>query len=259
MEEIDPQIRKFVDDGRNLVNNGRAEKAVLLYKEAVKVAEKLREKRWQGYFWQQQGVALMTEGKYEEAISAIEQSLRVFDELKDFLSLGNVHRDLGIIKTKQEKYDEAINWFEISLDELLTHTNDWNAVGVTEAKLATAQMLSGDVKTARKTFESALSNVRKNGDWFMEMTTLLGFANLDYKENRIQEMINKLWACLGIIYEKGDYDIQKRRLVEIYGLLAKGYEVTAARKLAVKLREKEKGFLKQLSKEARQVLKDVID
>lgn len=258
MDAINPQIRKLIDDGRNLVNNGQADKAVVLYQEAVETAEKLGEKKWVGYFWQQQGVALMTAGKYEEAIIALEQALKIFGELEDFLNAGNAHRDVGIIKIKQKKYDEAIEWLDISLDELLTHTDDWNAIGVTEAKLATAQMLAGNGKTARKTFDSALANVRKQGDWFMEMTTLLGFAGLDFEEKKYGEMIDKLWACLGIIYEKGDYEIQKRRLVEIYGLLAKGYETTGAVELAGKFRDKAREFLKEMPEEVRQDLEKTL-
>lgn len=259
MSKPSKQIQEFIEQGRNLVNNGKANEAIDLYKEAAGVAEKLGDKKWVGYFWQQQGVALMTAEKYEEAATSIERALQQFSEINDLSSLGNAHRDLGIIKTKQKKYEEAVKWFSISLDELSTNTDDWNAIGVTEAKLAGALMFSGDRIKARKTFESALVKVRKQGDWFMEMTTLLGFANLDFQEKKYQQMLDKLWACLGLIYEKGDYEIQKRRSVEIYGLLGKGYEATGAVELARKFREKARGFLEGMSEDVKKSLTHLVD
>lgn len=257
MEEINPQIKKFIDDGRNLVNNGQAHKAVVMYQEAVKTAEKLNEKKWIGYFLQQQGVAFQTLQKFPEATEVITKAIGVFDK-DDSVNLGAAYRDLGLVKIHEEKFGDAIAPLEKSIAILSRYGKDFNSWGVSLGKLGVAYTGTKQYGLAREKFEEALIVMRRQGDWFMEMTTLLGFANLDFQEKRLREMIDKLWAALGMIYEKGDYGIQKRRLVEIYGLLAKGYEATGATEMVERLRDKARGFLKEMPEEVKQDLEKTL-
>lgn len=256
MEEVDPQIQKFIDDGRNFVNNGKADEAVSLYEEAAKIAETMSHKKWAGYFWQQQGVAFKILRKFPEATEAITKAIGVFDP-NDSVNLGAAYRDLGLVKIHEEKFEEAIPSLEKSIAILSKYGKDFNSWGVSLGKLGVAYTGTRQYGLAREKFDEALVVMRKQGDWFMEMTTLLGYANLDFQEKRLREMVDKLWAALGMIYEKGDYEVQKRRLVEIYGLLAKGYEATGATELAGRYREKAKKFLKEMPEEVQKNLNEL--
>lgn len=257
MPQPSESIRKFIDEGRKLVNNGQANKAISLYEEAAKTAEKLGEKSWMGYFFQQQGVAFRVLNKVEDAKLAIKKAIGVFDP-GDHVNLGGAYRDLGIVDSLLQDWVEAETHLKKSIEILSSYGKDFNSWGVSLAKLGGVYTEQKKFALARETFEQSLEIMRKQGDWFMEMTTLLGYANLDFQEKRLREMIDKLWAALGMIYEKGDYEIQKRRLVEIYGLLAKGYEATGATELAGRYREKAKKFLKEMPEEVQKNLNELI-
>jgi hypothetical protein len=93
----------------------------------------------------------------------------------------------------------------------------------------------------------------------MQMTTLLNFSELDYAQEKYEEGIVKLLACLGLIYEKGDMEIQKRRLVEIYALLSKGYKQRGAIDLSDKYLKKAKELLGEMPKEVSDQLNKLLD
>jgi hypothetical protein len=55
------------------------------------------------------------------------------------------------------------------------------------------------------------------------MTALLHLAALHLLREQHSDAITTLWAGVGLIYEAGEQDGQKRRLAQLYGLLAHGY------------------------------------
>lgn len=55
------------------------------------------------------------------------------------------------------------------------------------------------------------------------MTALMHLAEHRFMKEQWTDMLNLVWAALGILYDHDKVGEQERRLAEIYGLLAWGY------------------------------------
>lgn len=79
------------------------------------------------------------------------------------------------------------------------------------------------------------------------MTTLLHVASLQLARGQNSEAVTTLWAGIGLIYQAGEQDSQKRRLSQLYGLLAHGYLELGNADASVQFFEKASKFLEPMA------------
>ncbi len=206
----------------DLRNNGQGLAAVEKYKQAAALFLEAGEKQRAAECWHMVGVSYKVENDIDAAIETLEKAAQLHYETGNEAGVGRVYRDIGIAYAYRKEHDKAIEWLEKS-EEALRGSGADAELGITESKIGLHYLEVQDYDKAEQWLDRGLATIRKEGHWFYEMTALLHLAALRLVREQHSEAITALWSCVGLIFQANEQDGQKRRLAQIYGLLAHGY------------------------------------
>lgn len=214
--------RKLENQANSLRNNGQGLAAIEKYKQAADLYEKQGNKQETAECWHMVGVSYKVENDTKAAIENLEKAAKLHHKASNDVGVGRVYRDIGIAYAYNKKNDKAISWLEKS-EKALRNSGDYAELGITEAKIGKHYLEISEYDKADQWLQRGLSTVRKEGHWFYEMTTLLHFGSLYLELKDYSNAATALWAGVGLIYNAGFENKQKRRLAQLYGLLSHSY------------------------------------
>jgi hypothetical protein len=210
------------DQADNHRNNGEGLKAVEYYQRAIQLYQEAGNRRAAAECQHMIGVSHKVEDDIDAAIDNLKKAATLHREAGNEAGVGRVYRDIGIAYAYRQQHDEAITWLKKSV-EALKGTDEYAELGISESKVGLHYLQVGDYQQAEQWIVQGLASIRRTSNWFYEMTTLLHAAALKLVTHRYSDAITDLWASLGLIYESDSREAQKRRLAQIYGLLAQAY------------------------------------
>jgi tetratricopeptide (TPR) repeat protein len=237
------QLEKQAGDLRN---NGQGLAAVEKYKQAADLFLEAGDEQRSAECWHMVGVSYKVENDIDAAIETLEKAAQLHREAGNKVGVGRVYRDIGIAYAYRKEHDKAIGWLEKS-EEALRNSGADAELGMTESKIGLHYLEVKDYDKAEQWLDRGLASIRKESNWFYEMTALLHLAALHLVRERYSEAITTLWSCVGLIYQANEQDGQKRRLAQIYGLLAHGYLGVGNTKSGVQFFEQAVGLLKPMA------------
>lgn len=215
-------VEELVKKATDLRNNGQEEEAIESYKKAAELYEEEGNKKQVAECWHMIGVSYNIEGNVDKAIENLKKAADLHKESGNKIGLGRAYRDIGTAYVSREKYEEAYGWIEKSV-EVLGGKYAYIELGISQAKLGVMKFKMGDMEAAEKLLNEGMGTIRKDGYPFYEATVLVHLAEVNFARKNFGEMVSNLWGAVGLIYLNGEQDKQKRKLAQIYGLLAHGY------------------------------------
>lgn len=217
------------------------------------------------------GVSYKIQGNLEKALEAFQTAIADYLNANDTLGPSRVERDIGIMY-------EYVDLFTDAKAHLLKSENElrgWDPntivkqivgesasvgaeLGVTLAKLGLVYTRLGEFDDAKASLFEALSLTRASQHPFYEMTTLLHGGELYIKLEKFNEALLYLQAGMGILYENRLEDTHKRRMAQIWGLMAHAYLGLGVRDNAQHYARRALFIIDSLDKDAQKpLIKDV--
>ena len=240
-------------------NNGQTTAARQLYHQILQQEE---DPRRRAEAWQMIGVCHKIDNNLEAALESLAKAFNDYQEAGDLLGQGNVARDIALTYAYQERYKEALPWLEKSI-AALEQTDDRSALGMSRVKkglvLARAEQRNTEaLPLAKKGLEEIRAD-KEHYNWFFEMTALFNIAEILFLQDN-PSFLTYAQAALALIYEAQAASEQKRRLAQIYILLAHGYQQNGNQGQALKFLQRGESLLQELEDpEARKVIARELD
>jgi len=212
-------VDRLLSQATTARNNGEGARAVKLYQEAANLSDQAGEEQTAAEAIYMMAVSYKTENDFELAVQAFKDASRRFHELGSLVDQGRVERDLGLNYDYAGRPDEALPWLKRSV-ETLEQTNAVAELGISEAKLGVHYGLTGHLEKGVEWIEQGLTNIRKAGQWFYEMTALRHLAQLRILEQNYPNALKNLEAGLKLIKDSGEPENYGRRVAQIRGLMS---------------------------------------
>jgi tetratricopeptide (TPR) repeat protein len=209
-------------EGTVLRDNGKEDNAIEKYLKAYDLFEEEKNTKRAAETLQMIGVCYRIKNDTKNSIANLKIAAAIFEDIEDLVGLGNTYRDMALSYMEKGDLGEALIWISKS-DLVLKKTDNLSALGITQVKYGTVYVRLGQLQQGRIFITKGLVNIRKTGSWFNEMTALLHMSEHSFIKENYAEMLAFLWAALGIIFEYDEEKRQKKRVAEIYGLLAWAY------------------------------------
>lgn len=206
----------------DLRNNGQGLEAVEKYQRAAREFLQAGNKTSAAECWHMAGVSYKVENDIDKAVATLQQAIELYEQAGNQMRVGHVYRDIGIAYAYRKEHDKAIEWLKKS-ENILSNNKAEAELGITRAKIGLHYLEIKQYDQARQWLDLGLASIRQEGQWFYEMTALSHLAALELAQNRFSGAVTTLWAGIGLIYQADEQKIQKRRLAQLYGLLAHGY------------------------------------
>lgn len=243
---ISDQAKAEFDQAQILKDNGQTKQAIEKFKQAAQQWNNANNEAMSASALHMTGVCHLMERDYDQAIPTLQKAADLFQRatseaqhpvlrnsqhrvlntsevaVQANIGLGNAYRDLGLAFFYRKQYDQARHWLDLSASTL-GKIGDKAALGITLGKSALLFKKLHQWDKSALLFKQALTLIREQGHWFYEATVLIDWSLLAYKKKDYHQTITKLWAALGLIHQAQAAGNQKRRLAEIYGLLAIAY------------------------------------
>ncbi|MBU1110534.1 tetratricopeptide repeat protein [Patescibacteria group bacterium] len=255
--DLRTQAEILKEKATNFRNNGQTKRAIDTYKKLIRLYEQLGQSGQIAEAMQMLGVCYKIENNTEKSILWLEKASNQYQKTQDKIGKGNALRDIGITYLYIKNFEQALKYLEQS-ERVLQNTNDRTAYGITVAKIGHTYTHIGKFDKAKKLLNQGLKEIRSQDSWFMEMTTLLHLAELEYHQQNFQGLIDNARQALGIIYEQNEQGGQKRRLAQIHGLLAHGYLGLKSHARAKEHYQKSLELIEALDEKAKElVLEDI--
>ncbi len=254
MEELDLLIK----EADRLRNQGRSLEAIKKYQEAISIARKLGNEKAVAFCYQQTGVCWKIEKDISNAVDNYQKAVDAYRSIGDNVGYGATLRDLGIVYEYHDQDKKALEFLKQS-EKVLQATGNKTHLGITKTKIGLVLTKLRRFDEAEHYFSDGIELIRTANkySYFMEMTTYLNWAQLDFAKDDASNMINKLWAAYGLITCYNEEQTQLRRIAQIMGLLAQGYFMLGQYKESLRFFKKSLELLSSMSDKARGVvLKD---
>jgi tetratricopeptide (TPR) repeat protein len=103
--------------------------SLLYFREALKVATKLRDREKIAHVYHQIGAVYFKKGEFNEAVLEYKNALSVFEYLNNIKGTANVYNDIGLVYKTIGKYEMAINSYSIALSKY-EQLNEEEGIGV---------------------------------------------------------------------------------------------------------------------------------
>ncbi|MGZ6539537.1 MAG: tetratricopeptide repeat protein, partial [Bacteroidia bacterium] len=212
-------IEQVVDDG---INAGEYEKAIVIAKQGVILAQKIDRQKSKGFFLHKIGVAYYNLTEYQQAINFYQQALSVREQIGDSLGMAKTLGNIGNTYNDMSDYSKALDMdlrclkicekihindvlknvldaigavykntgeYEKSLDfnmrslRLAKKMNDNAGIAVSFANLGQVYALNNQTDVALSYFEKALPIAKDVGDNYTASNTLLDIGGIYQKKN----------------------------------------------------------------------------
>ncbi|HSH31106.1 MAG TPA: tetratricopeptide repeat protein [Candidatus Saccharimonadales bacterium] len=219
MPQTAQELEKLAGDHRN---NGEGLKAVEYYKQAADTYLQEGNRQQAAGCWHMVGVSYKVENDIDAAIENLHKAADLNREIGNEIGVGRIYRDIGIAYAYRKEHEEAIKWLRKSV-EALEGTGEDAELGISEAKVGLHYLEVHDYNQAEEWLNKGLATIRRTFHWFYEMTALLHLAALRFAQDRPSDAVTNLWAGVGLIFQAGEQEGQKRRLAQLYGLLGQAY------------------------------------
>jgi tetratricopeptide (TPR) repeat protein len=216
------RINQLIQDGTILRDNGQGLAAVERYLEAVELATKAGNWRQAASAQHLAGVAYKVENDIERALTELHRAVELYRKAGDHDGPGRVSRDIGIAYDYRSDFKDGEVWLKRSVQEL-QDPDRLAELGISQSKLGLHYLQTGHLTEAEEWIGRGLVTIRRDKNWFYEMTTLLHRAGLRLEQKNNSAAIDDLEAALGLIFDSASQSVQQRRLAQIYGLLAHAY------------------------------------
>jgi tetratricopeptide (TPR) repeat protein len=252
-------VKKLVANADALRNQGKSLDSIKIYKEAIKAANVLERPEVVAECYQMIGVCWKIENNIEKALENYDKAIGMFRKIDALEGEGNTLRDKGIVFSYQHKYEEALIWLYKS-EKVLQNDDNPTPLGITKSKIGLVLTKLKRFDEAEKYLTEGLALIQSaSGDkynWFMEMTTYLNWAELCFAQGEDRQMIEKLWAAYGMIFNENMQVVHSRRVAQVTGMLAQGYAMLGNYSRSVELFSQSIEVLKGLSETAREVVSE---
>lgn len=245
-QELQKQAGNYRDQGQGL-------DAIEKYKQAAELYEAAGDAAGAAECWHMVGVSYKVENDIDNAIETLEQAAKLHREAGNEVGMGRVYRDIGIAYAYRKEHEPALEWLQKS-EEALRDSGAEAELGITEAKLGLHYIHVKEYDQADEWIAKGLMHIRKEGHWFYEMTALSHAAALNLLRDNPSQAVTDLWAGIGLIYGADEQGNQKRRLAQIYGLLAHGYKNIGNTNGGVAYFEKSLALLESMEKNVSEVV-----
>ncbi|MGA1839050.1 MAG: tetratricopeptide repeat protein [bacterium] len=164
---------------------GEYEKALSMYEEARKIAERIGDVAGVSASYHNIGAIYQDRGDYDKALSMFEESRKIKERIGDVAGLSKSYHHIGVIYQDRGDYDKALSMFEESR-KIAERIGDVAGVSKSYHQIGRIYQYRGDYDKALSMFEESRKIKERIGD-------VAGVSNSFHQ--------------IGIIYQvRGDYD-----------------------------------------------------
>ncbi|MFQ6083180.1 MAG: CHAT domain-containing protein [Candidatus Aminicenantia bacterium] len=177
-------------------------KALEYYKQVLRIAKKIYNKRGQGIAQANIGLIYSRLANYPEALANCQQSLKIAEEIGFKRLEGYLYSYIGIIYYETGNYRKALEYYKKNL-EILEQTGDKFRLGGTYNEIGLVYFKLGDYQKALDYFEKGLEIDRAIGNKWVEGITLGNMGLVYYEINNLPKAIEYCQQSLKINQEIG--------------------------------------------------------
>lgn len=197
------------------------------------------------------GVTYKVANQKQKSLDKLEQAKQMYEEAGDMVGAGRSLRDIAITHAYDGDYDAAELILLQSINQL-KDAGDSDELAMSEIKLGDNFLKKGDLVAANEWMTKGWQKLTESEHWFYRMTALLHRAELAYAEQEYKSCELLCEQAITIIKDLHKEDAQKRRLAQLYGLLA--LSKLARQEEATQSHEMADYYLSQLDNESRAYL-----
>ena len=191
-----------VFQGSVLLQEGRREEAVALFRRARELAKKSGHPYTQGMALANLGSALQSLGKLDEATKAQEEGLIIAQQLGSLVGTGSQYRELGDLYRSRGDLVKALPLLERSLGCFVEIEDAWRQSGVLTL-IGSVLSLQGDLDGARQRFTEAASLANKVGSRLDEADARAGLGPVLAAAGDLEGGRRELRKALEILHTSG--------------------------------------------------------
>lgn len=197
------------------------------------------------------GVTHKAANRKQQSLEKLEQAKQMYEEAGDAVGAARALRDIAITHSYSGDYDAAELILLQSIAQLKS-TGDSDELALSEVKLGENFMKKGVLVAANEWINRGWSKLEHSKHWFYRMTALLHRAELAFAGGDYDTCETLCQEAITIIKELHKEEAQKRRLAQLYGLIA--ISRMARQKEAREHHEMADFYLNQLDSESRAYL-----
>ena len=231
------------------------QKAFQFQKQALDLAEKDNDLHQQSLVYNTLGLIHWTLNDSQRALSNLNKSLELALKVPSLTEAASAYNNIGLVHRKNKRYEESLSYFQKALDYDIKSKSKWGQ-GYTHRNMGMSYLRLGDLKSAEKHIELAISLSQSIGNQTNLVKALLERGNISLKKGQLEAAASHfkttgdlaqrlnipeaLWRALrGEAFSLAKLG-QKEKAVEIY---KKAVATVDQMRAAIKVEEFQNGFL----------------
>ncbi len=115
LEDVDAETGALINLGDGYTATKQERKAILSYKDAIKLFDEYNQPASSAYVWNKVGDVFLGMQKFPEAIESDKKALELFTKANDKSGMANMNIEIGDIYFKQKKYESSLPPYKIAL------------------------------------------------------------------------------------------------------------------------------------------------
>lgn len=197
------QSRGLASLGFAYVESGEVQRAIKCYKQGLKIARKLRDRKTEGLILGRLGFAYVALGDIPRAIDYHEKQLKVVRKIGDLHDEGTAVNGLGIAYFKQGEIKKAIDYYQQSL-QIRRTLGDRRGEAIVLVNLGAAYVALGQIQWAFEQYEMALQIQKQIGDRLGEANVTGNLGNIHVERSEIPGALACYKRQLELAHEIGN-------------------------------------------------------
>ncbi|RYD55756.1 MAG: tetratricopeptide repeat protein [Sphingobacteriales bacterium] len=177
--------------------------SVILYKEALKIREQLKDEHGQAKIYNKLGIVYQKQGEFATALEYQLKALPGFENAGDNIGTSYTLNNIGILNQNMSRYDEALKYHKRSVD-IKQRINDRAGLAQSYVNVGNIYKILGDNANAETYYEDALvlANAIGNKEYISNIQNNLG--ELYIRKKDYDKAISIVSASYKIREEIGD-------------------------------------------------------
>ena len=193
---------------------GNYDKAMEIYRHALKQADNHGDKRGMGMSLNNIGNVYNNKGSYDKALDCFTRSLEIREEINDKIGIGISLNNIGLVNKKIGNYDKALDYYTRSLD-ILAELGDKRRMGSLIGNIGNIYKNKGDYDKALDYHTRSLEVFEELGDKNGIGYSLNNIGNIYKLKNDYDRAIEYCTNSLEILERLGDKHNIRRSLNSI--------------------------------------------
>jgi CHAT domain-containing protein/Tfp pilus assembly protein PilF len=196
-------IKALTKQARELAAGGKQVEALMICDLALKIAQRLNDKR--GIFLSlrvKAGLARMR-GDYKQALEYLDQCLKLAEEIGDKTIIGDALNSMAVVYAYQSEYPKALELFRrnLQIKEELGNKHD---IAIELSNIGSIYVYQGEKMRAFEHYQRALNLAQEVGDKGNVSATLNSIGNLYDSQGNYAQALEYFQQSLKIKQEIGD-------------------------------------------------------